>query len=532
MSDVTAVPSAALSPSISALLTEGTPHWGSGGTVLDGNSVGGGVTVSYAFLTSSRQVSASDALGFAAMTSAQRSAVRQALAAWGAVANLSFVETTDPANATIAFGTNRQSGRSAAYTYYPSTAAQGGQVFIANDSPTNSTPTAGSYGYMTLVHEIGHALGLKHPGNYNAGSSDGAEPPYLPSDQDNYAYSLMSYHNNSTLPSGRYLTGPSLYDIAAIQYLYGANLSTGAGDTRYTLNTGDFTTLWDPNGRNTLDGSAQATSLSLDLRAGQFSSAGGTTILALAYGTRVQLAIGGSGNDSFTVNTLSNALDGGAGTDTVVFSARRAQYRVQQLDAGRTIVSGADGNTLLTNIEYLRFSDSGTALSASASGSFDALRYIASNPDLITAYGVNASAGAAHLINGGVYEGRSLTGFDPYNYLAGYGDLLAAFGANPTLATQHYILTGYREGRSSGLFDVWSYEASNPDLIAAFGSNTEAATLHYLQAGRFEGRSFTAFNAAAYLTANPDVAAAYGGSLLGAKQHYVLSGHAEGRALA
>ena len=533
MSDVTAVPSAAaMSPSISALLAEGTPHWGSGGTVLDGNSVGGGVTVSYAFLTSARQVSATDALGFAAMSSAQRTAVRQALAAWGAVANISFVETTDPANATIAFGTNRQSGRSAAYTYYPSTAAQGGQVFIANDSPTNSTPTTGSYGYMTLVHEIGHALGLKHPGNYNAGSSDGAEPPYLPSDQDNYAYSVMSYHSNSTLPSATYLTGPSLYDIAAIQYLYGANLSTGAGDTSYTLDTGSFITLWDPTGRNGLDGSAQTAALSLDLRAGQFSSAGGTTVLALAYGTRIQVATGGSGNDSFTVNSLGNVLDGGAGTDTVVFSGRRAQYRVQQLDAGRTIVSGADGNDLLTNIEYLRFSDTSAAVPSSLSSPFNSLRYIASNPDLIAAYGTNASAGTAHLVAGGVYEGRSLTGFDPYNYLAGYSDLLAAFGSNITLATQHYIITGYREGRSSSLFDVWSYEASNPDLIKAFGSNTEAAELHYLQAGRFEGRSVTAFDAAAYLAANPDVAAAYGGSLLGAKQHYVLSGYAEGRPLA
>ena len=533
MSDVTVTASAAaIPPYISALLAEGAPHWGSGGTVLDSGSVGGGTSVTYAFLTSARQISSADAFGFAAMSSAQRSAVRQALAAWNAVANISFVETADVSTATIAFGTNRQSGRSAAYTYYPSTAAQGGQVFIANDSPTNSTPNLGSYGYMTLVHEIGHALGLKHPGNYNAGSSDGAEPPYLPSDQDNYAYSVMSYHSNSTLPSGRYLTGPSLYDIAAIQYLYGANLSTGIGDTGYTLDTGGFTTLWDPTGRNSLDGSSQTAALSLDLRAGQFSSAGGTTVLALAYGTRIQAATGGSGNDSFTVNTLGNVLDGGAGTDTVVFSGRRAQYRVQQLDAGRTIVSGADGNDLLTNIEYLRFSDSSTALSDSMSGSFDALRYIASNPDLITAYGTNASAGTVHLINGGVYEGRSLTGFDPYNYLAGYSDLLAVFGSNITLATQHYILAGQREGRRSGLFDVWSYEASNPDLIRAFGSNTEAAELHYIQAGRFEGRSLTAFNATAYLAANPDVAAAYGGSLLGAKQHYVLSGYAEGRALA
>ncbi|PWC34579.1 matrixin family metalloprotease [Azospirillum sp. TSO35-2] len=521
-----------LTDTISALLASGTPHWGSGGSVLDGGSTGVAVTVSYAFLTSSRQVAAADASGFATMSTAQRAAVRQALAAWSAVANITFVETTDTANATIAFATNRQNGQSAAYTYYPSTAAQGGEVFIANDSPSNSNPVSGSYGYMTLVHEIGHALGLKHPGNYNAGSGGGAEPPYLASAQDNYAYSVMSYYSNASLPSGSYLTGPSLYDIAAIQYLYGANMATAAGDSGYALNTGGFTTLWDPTGRNSLDGSAQTAALSLDLREGSFSTAGNTTFLALAYGTRVQMATGGSGDDSFTVNSLGDSLNGGTGNDTVVFSGASAQYRLARLDNGSYIVSGVEGNDLLTSIEYLLFSDRTTALASLSVASFDPLRYIASNADLIAAFGANAAAGTAHLTGYGVYEGRSLTGFDPYNYLAGYGDLLNAFGSNVTAATQHFIQNGYREGRNSTSFDVLSYEASNPDLIAAFRGNSEAAELHYIQFGRFEGRSFTAFNAAAYLAANPDVAAAYGGSLTGARQHYIQFGYAEGRALA
>ncbi|BAI71833.1 secreted protease [Azospirillum sp. B510] len=521
----------ALTSYIAALLPSDTPHWGANGSVLDGSSVGGAATITYGFLSSSRQVSSGDATGFAAMNTAQRTAVRQALAAWSAVANISFVEISDAASAEIAFGTNRQSGRSAAYAYYPSTGSQGGQVFLANDSAGNTNPTTGSYSYMTVIHEIGHALGLKHPGNYDAGSGSGTEGPYLPAATDNYAYSIMSYNANSRLPSGGYLTGPSLYDIAAIQYLYGANMSAAPGDTSYTLNTASFTTLWDPNGRNSLNGSAQTTSLSLDLRGGQFSSAGGTTFLALAYGTRIQAATGGSGNDTFTVNTLGDVLDGGAGTDTVVFSGSRAQYRVQQFDGSRYIVSGADGNALLTNIEFLRFSDGTTALSSASSGSFDALRYIASSADLIGALGANAAAGTQHLISSGLYEGRSLTGFDPYNYIAGYVDLMNAFGADTTAATSHFIAYGYREGRGSTLFDTLSYEASNPDLIVAFGNNREAVELHYIVSGRFEGRSLTRFNAAAYLAANPDVNAAVGGSLAGARQHYVSSGFAEGRAL-
>lgn len=517
---------------ISALLASGTPHWGVGGTVLDGTSVGAAATVTYAFATSSRQVASADASGFAAMNSEQRAAVRQALATWSALANITFVETADVSSATLRFGTNRQNGESAAYAYYPSRSAQGGDVFLANDSAGNVNPTAGSYAYMTVIHEIGHALGLKHPGNYNAGSSEGTEGPYLPSSTDNYAYSIMSYNDNDALPPGTHLTGPSLYDIAAIQYLYGANTSTGAGDTSYTLNTGSFITLWDPNGRNTLNGSTQSASLSLDLRAGHFSSAGATTFLALAYGTTVNAATGGSGDDSITVNTLGNVLDGGGGTDTAVFSGSRSQYRVQQLDGSRFIVNGADGIDLLTNIEYLRFSDAGTTLSASVSGSFDTLRYIASNADLIAAFRTDTAAAAQHLASFGVYEGRSLSGFDPYRYLASYGDLLNAFGSDVGAATRHFIDYGYREGRNSTLFDTLSYQASNPDLIAAFGNDREAVELHYIVNGRFEGRSLTAFNAAAYLAANPDVNAAVGGSIAGAKQHYVSYGFSEGRALA
>ena len=71
----------ALTDSISALLASGTPHWGANSTVLNGSSVGGAVTVTYGFLSSSRQVSSSDAVGFAAMNSAQQAAVRRALAA-------------------------------------------------------------------------------------------------------------------------------------------------------------------------------------------------------------------------------------------------------------------------------------------------------------------------------------------------------------------------------------------------------------------------------------------------------------------
>ncbi|CAO3431056.1 matrixin family metalloprotease [Azospirillum doebereinerae] len=517
---------------ISDLLAAGSPHWGAGNAVLGGSSVGGAATVSFAFMTSSQQASRTDSTGFAAMTDIQKAAVRQALATWSAVANVAFVETADVANATITFATNRQRGQSSAYAYYPSTAATGGAVFVANDAGTNTTPTAGSYGFMTLVHEIGHALGLKHPGDYNAASSSGGEEPYLPTAEDNYAYSVMSYTNNASLPSGVYPTGPSLYDIAAIQYLYGANTAAAPGNDLYAMTAGAFVTLWDPNGVNTLSGAAQTAALSIDLRAGTFSSVGGVTSVALAYGTRVQKAVGGGGNDVFTVNSLGNSIDGAAGDDTVVFGGTRSQYRIQATTAGSYVVSGVEGADVLTSIQYLRFSDTTIALTSGAATSFDALRYLASNADLMAGYGANADAGTDHYLNFGVFEGRSLTGFDPYNYLAGYADLLAGYGSDAAAGTRHYIAYGHREGRNASSFDALSYESSNPDLIAAFGTDTEAVERHYLTNGRFEGRSLTAFNATAYLAANADLTAAFGSDTTAAKRHYVQFGYAEGRAIA
>lgn len=164
-------------------------------------------------------------------------------------------------------------------------------------------------------------------------------------------------------------------------------------------------------------------------------------------------------------------------------------------------------------------------LSAALAG-FDALSYLAGNPDLAAAFGTDTAAARQHYISYGYAEGRG-TSFDALAYLASYPDLTAAFGIDPAAAARHYISNGRAEGRAVG-FDGTAYLASYPDLMAAFGTDTQAATLHYLRLGRAEGRGI-GFDALGYLASNGDLAAAFGTDAGAAARHYVTFGQREGR---
>src|SRR4051794_15463677 len=120
---------------------------------------------------------------------------------------------------------------------------------------------------------------------------------------------------------------------------------------------------------------------------------------------------------------------------------------------------------------------------------FDPLVYVASNPDLIAAFGTDEKAAERHWEEIGRAEGRPTDEFDPLEYVASNPDLIAAFGGaeDPAeAATIHYIRTGFAEGRPIDEFDPLEHVASNPDLIAAFGGSagpTKDGTLHYHPTG-------------------------------------------------
>jgi len=148
--------------------------------------------------------------------------------------NVNFVEVADSTNS---YGTLRfmySNDPAYAYGYYPTDFwAEGGDVHLQksyeSDTVNGFSYEPGNHGFMTLIHEVGHAMGLKHPGNYFNGGEPG---PYLPYIDDNTTNTVMSYH--LTTPAANLMP----YDLKTLQYLYGAKAKNPT-NTTYTFSWQD-----------------------------------------------------------------------------------------------------------------------------------------------------------------------------------------------------------------------------------------------------------------------------------------------------
>jgi Divergent InlB B-repeat domain/Putative Ig domain len=156
----------------------------------------------------------------------------------------------------------------------------------------------------------------------------------------------------------------------------------------------------------------------------------------------------------------------------------------------------------------------------------EVLRYIASQPDLIDAFGTNIAKGRQHYLDWGFNEGRKIT-FDPLSYTASHGDLIGAFGTDETKAVTHYIQWGFKEKRQT-TFSSLRYIASHPDLIEAFGADADKGVRHYINWGFKEGRKIT-FDPLRYTASHPDLIQAFAGDETKAVTHYIQAGYREKR---
>jgi Ca2+-binding RTX toxin-like protein len=298
-------------------------------------------SLTYSFRASDSYYSTADyafsgepwAAGSYALTEANKAAIRSALQAWGEVANLGLTEVSDSVSVAgdLRFGfTAVDAPGAAAWAYLPYPNAIAGDVWfensIAGTMAANQSP--GSWAYLTMMHEIGHALGLKHP-------HDGGWT--LPASTDQYAYTVMSYKAGE----GGYPETPMLLDIAAIQHLYGANMSTRSGNTVYSWSAGEriYETIWDGGGIDTIDWSNQSSAARIDLNAGAWSQPGSGRF-AIAYGVVIENAKGGRGNDTLIGNGSDNTLNGGAGNDRLLGGAGNDVFIVS---AGSDTIDGGAG---------------------------------------------------------------------------------------------------------------------------------------------------------------------------------------------
>jgi hypothetical protein len=287
----------------------------------------------------------------------QRESARVALANIETYANIKFTEIPYELNtdAQITFGSwgdfDSTLASAAAYTTLPVDGSGSGSPiadiwFDHTDldwDPRTPTETGlGSFFHFTVLHEVGHTVGFEHPF---------ANDPSL-SIFNNFNYlTVMAYEsfNNFSQFDEEYRESPStlqIYDIVELQRIYGVNTNHNSDNTQYVFSEPHQQTIHDAGGVDTLNLTNQTFGLKIDIRQGQWTDLEGMVLnemgdlelgawknsVNIAYGTVIENARGGSGDDTIFGNETQNLLFGNDGADTI------------QGNGGNDVMRGGLGN--------------------------------------------------------------------------------------------------------------------------------------------------------------------------------------------
>ena len=296
-----------------------------------------------------------------ALTAAGQTLARAALAAWSDVIGVNFIEVSTGGQ--ITFDDNEAGAH--AETQWTNHVITSSHVNVSTQWLNNNGTGLNSYSYQTYIHEIGHALGLGHAGEYNG---DATYPDDITFVNDSWPVSIMSYFNQTENTyfanlgfTHQFVLTPMLADIVAMQTLYGASTTTRTGDTTYGFNNtannpvynasayGAVSyTIVDSGGIDTLDYSGFGSHQLINLNVETFSNVGGDIgNVSIGRGTVIENAIGGNGNDTLVGNAANNVLNGGGGIDTASYAAAAAAVTVSLAVASAQATGGAGSDTLL-----------------------------------------------------------------------------------------------------------------------------------------------------------------------------------------
>jgi hypothetical protein len=193
--------------------------------------------------------------GYVAMTDGKVAAAREAFALYNDLIAVDLLETTDWPSAHITINKSSNTGNETytAFSYWlvdndPRSEYKlaDADIWLADGWTTQDEDSdffQGSYGIETYLHEMGHALGLTHPGDYNGTANYDLDATHQ---QDTLEYTVLSYFDAGADGSdtdhigtaGRsYGATPLLHDILALQAIYGADMTTRTGETTYGFNS-------------------------------------------------------------------------------------------------------------------------------------------------------------------------------------------------------------------------------------------------------------------------------------------------------